>query len=1393
MKQRHYSDFFRVPDDYRANMDRETINKTPDTWLDFYPHEKFLEFLLTLFDGLKNGSKSVWLTGNYGTGKSNAALVTQKLYMDTEERVKRWFDNYKKELANHESLVKELFLHRKEGTLVVYDYNASGVGPNEDFLVRLEKGIIAAMNEYGMKVPAKANLNAIVDRLQREGEHFFATRDSIQDELVYLTPNIKTVEQLVEMLKNYSRKDTPNELLSDIQKVLHTDKIYLDIEVNTFRKWISSILSINRLKRVVYIFDEFSEFIDANKDQLKTFEEVSENPGTNDFFLVPVTHLNINAFWSENSAGAKKARDRFHFRNLEMPNDTAFRLAAHAMKSNPKTSDEWKHERDELWNPVASISDQFSPGDVRRDSFFAILPIHPMAAYLLKFLSEKARSNQRSIFEYLKGSADGREFQEFIHAGGPEVENKQYLTVDYLWKYFIERRDELGLDKEISTIRSEYERIIAREFSNRTEDDEEIRVLKTVLLFCLLSRLAPGGPERLQPTVQNIELSFQGDNIVDVRRLVKNLAEKHCFSVVNDNIELFTTSVGGVELQNKIAECENQFHELLSKKVEEMLIEYTKSMRAANSSNRFEIRVSDVNHTSLTYITQSVRDKYSRSQNKDNGTVCLWFVIARNKAEELLIPDKVKSILTQLRDHRILMFSFPKLTFCESNADLWEEYTKQYAQYILENDGAAKEQIKRSFTRLEREWFDKLKVQTHNINVYEAVNGKISASDTTWGHFKDLIFAYVRKSLPYCVDYLTSQITAFGSSGLRAWALAGIQFDAASGQYKQLVNGFKNQGITSDSEWFSLNPEHSLSVIHALFEKKIMNTIGKGTNLSVRKVYIELQRAPYGMRYNVLSAFVLGFVLRDLLTKNYQWTNEQMSNPLDSESLAEIIESVVKDDGQDKIKGEKFICKLSKAEKEFINSAPKMFGGVPLHLTTVEGALLYIQNRVEQLSGRVPLWILPEYIHSTGDSQAENIESVLSKICTAGRTSSKGATEQRSNAVKEIGAIILEAPNLIDEIASYMKTEYFIEAFRIYVDKQSPSLPKKAFLLGDDTHCYCQSILDKVAPTAGLLWQSADISKEIDETLKEYEIIQLSRQLLSSDQFIPYERVSDALRIAVTQTNKLPKSMLEAEYPTLSRLLSCFQDKISVYEIKDSLSQNMDNIRKLFFDSSKKEVLRILRLHLNDVNISDENLRDILNGMSSMFFSEESVFINDIRSRIENNEKLLLIQNIHNGWERFSGAKTPSEWALTNKIPARLLLGALSEAEELIAAFEQPENYALPRLNALLDILNEISPIAIADCQKEFLLETVPSRYAKFELNLKSLLDFLRKEYGKQPNAWPVRPDISAYIRDQYKDSIAPQIVEKIRKMPADDLKKKLLFLALENQDLGLLFWGNEE
>lgn len=1392
MVQKHYSDYFSVPQDYKANMTREAINETPETWLNFYPHQKYVEFLNTLLDGIKNGSKSVWLTGNYGTGKSNAALVTQKLFMDNEERVKRWFEQYQSALSNCESLEQELFAHRKDGTLVVYDYNASGVGPNEDFLVRLEKGIIAALSELGMSIPAKANLDIIIQRLRREGSNFFATRDSIQSELAYLNADITTVEQLVDTLsKEHETADAPTRLLDDVQKVFHKDNIYLNVDVQTFRQWIASILSTNNLKRVIYIFDEFSEFIDANKDQLKTFEDVTENPGINKFFLIPVTHLDIKAFWSENSSGAKKASDRFHFRNLQMPNDTAFKLAASAMKDNtdPSIAAEWKEERNNLWSNVSSIADMFSPNDVSRQSFYDILPIHPMAAFLLKFLSESARSNQRSIFEYLKGSADGHEFQDFIRTGGPDIPNKQYLTVDYLWKYFIER-DDLGLNKEITDIRSEYERIKNREFQNRSDDDEDIRVLKTVLLFCLLSRLNPDGHERLQPTVRNIELSFQGDGaIVGVDSIIKNLAEKHCFSVVNGNIELFTTSVGDAELQAKMAEFDNKFHELLSEKVKAMLEEHTKSARATNSANRFDIRVSDVGHTTLTNITASIRDKYSKGQNKDDGSVCLWFVVAKNQSEQLQIPEKINSILSQLRDHRILMFTFPKVTFCDSNSNLWNEYVKQYAQYMLENDGTAKDQIKKSLERLEQEWFDEIKKSTQDIRVYEAKDGQIVPSIISWGALKALISGYVRKTLPNCVDYLTPQITAFGTTGLKSWAMAGIQFEAASGQYKQLVNGFKHQGISDDNDWFAQNPKHPLSEIYSLFKKKIANTVDKGTNLSIRKVYIELKRAPFGMRYNVLSAFVLGFTLRDILTKNYQWTNEQMTKPLDAETLAEIIESVVKDDGQDKIKGEKLICRLSKEEKAFVEKIPRMFRFTAMADATVESVLLQVQNSLEQISERVPLWILPEYIRSVGDSKFDLIDEILCKICTAGSISSKGKTEERSNAIKDIGAVILNNDNIIDAVAIYIKPENFVTAFQLYIDKKSPALKELAESIGDISHDYCRSILDKVAPTAGLLWKPADISKEIDETLSEYEVIRLVKPLIGLTGFVQYKNVLDTLCSAVTQTNKLPKAIIESTYPVLSTFLSELQSGGKASAIKDSLAQNSEIIRKLFFDVSKAEPIKLLKIRLHGIDVTDTELLNVLNSMPNGFSTNETMFLDGINSKIEDYRKQSVVQKLKSEWEHFSGTKTPDEWAFDNKLPARFALSGLPEADELLKAIEQPDTFASTRLAELLEILKEVVPISIADCQKVFITEAIPQRYVKFNINLSSLLGFLCGKYGKQPNNWPIKLDILDFIDDQYQNTFAPQIVDKIRRKPADDIKQKLLLLAQKNPDIGLLFW----
>ena len=61
------------------------------------------------------------------------------------------------------------------------------------------------------------------------------------------------------------------------------------------------------------------------------------------------------------------------------------------------------------------------------------------------------------------------------------------------------------------------------------------------------------------------------------------------------------------------------------------------------------------------------------------------------------------------------------------------------------------------------------------------------------------------------------------------------------------------------------------------------NTVGAGNTCSIRKLYIDLQRPPFGLLGVPHSAFVLGFVLKTWLTgqRKLQWTDGVTSKALE--------------------------------------------------------------------------------------------------------------------------------------------------------------------------------------------------------------------------------------------------------------------------------------------------------------------------------------------------------------------------------------------------------------------------------------------------------------------------------------------------------------------------------
>jgi hypothetical protein len=143
---------------------------------------------------------------------------------------------------------------------------------------------------------------------------------------------------------------------------------------------------------------------------------------------------------------------------------------------------------------------------------------------------------------------------------------------------------------------------------------------------------------------------------------------------------------------------------------------------------------------------------------------------------------------------------------------------------------------------------------------------------------------------------------------------------------------------------------------------------------------------------------------------------------------------------------------------------------------------------------------------------------------------------------------------------------------------------------------------------------------------------------------------------------------------------------------------------------------------------------------------------------------------------------------MDNCMPARYIFGSIPDTDELLKAIEQPETFAATKLADILEVLKAVKATGIQDCQKALLADVIPGRYKKFDIGLASLLEFL-SEFGKQPNNWPTRPNIEDFIKRQYKGTIAPKIKEELRDRSAEELKQKLLQLADENPELGLLFW----
>ena len=802
-----------------------------------------------------------------------------------------------------------------------------------------------------------------------------------------------------------------------------------------------------------------------------------------------------------------------------------------------------------------------------------------------------------------------------------------------------------------------------------------------------------------------------------VDAILRNLEQKHCFAIVNGRCERFRDRSDTKEIEEKKAALDGKFGDLVLKDTETELV---KQLKGVNYGGRFDVRAAGVGGLSASSIAR--RESFSAIGNR----VLVQFILARDQQEQLRIPDKARELAKQFKDHRMLFVTLPEVNFCRDNAKAWNEFVENSARLALASDSASKKVFETQVNSAKAAWHSKVTTAAKLIVYKPNPNGEPFAEEVTWGQLKqDWLTGYAKQTFgAYTDDLCGFNISAFAApTALQSWALAGMEFDrfANPGAWKTVVATWQKKGVTGEETWFDSNPNHPLTQLRDFCKKRQDNTVGAGNTCSIRKLYIDLQRPPFGLLCVPHSAFVLGFVLKTWLTgqRKLQWTDGVTSKALDAAALAEIIERVVKDDSANAIRNEKLICRLSKEEKAFIEQSSMIFRSSPLADGTVEAALNAVGTRLEQISQRVPLWVLPEHIRAQAEPSAEAMDKVIDALCAANSISSKGNTETRGNKVKEIGEMLLATPGLAEAMTKYMTPVVFYEAFQRYVDNAKPELKAAAKRLGDSSHIYCNAVKNRFAATSGWLWKRGDTESVLEEVYRQTLCAEHIRRLAGSSGYMSFEDAMNRLSNAVLDENKVPTKFWAKKHPALQRFFELLSrlplsgDDVKAFE--EILKQQNGVIREVFFDVTQARQLNAMREIFGEIwPMAVEEARELYNAFPpDSARADEQSFKAQGRGKIEEYSRTLVSKQVATLWRERTDTESPDEWSRKHALPAECVL-AVDDAKSLVDAVANPGGVSAERLQFVHEELEKKGAfVDVATAGEKFLKRVLPARIRK--------------------------------------------------------------------------------
>ncbi|MBD5489945.1 MAG: hypothetical protein HDR13_14335 [Lachnospiraceae bacterium] len=985
-----YSEIIDVEKHFKSAFD--ITSDSGEAWKTFISNERFEGNLTQIINSFTspvfNNRKSIWIQGTYGTGKSHSLAVIKHLLCDEYSVIEDYIPR-----INRSQLRNSISSFRKEKkvfpVILKGIYTITDVA---DLTYTIQQQVAAALGDT--EISTKTDFQSVLQIL--ENGSFDSFFESLIKNNVELHSYAANKQQLVKSLENNETKVI--RIIADELKKAGLG----GFRTHNIIEWLTEIK--NELQErgiadyLMLFWDEFTSLLDipARRSILNvmqdiaelSYSEVNNNSDTLGVYLLLVTHKKLEATESYKELKEDErnmAKARFVELDYGMQPTTTFHILSGALDRKQPDKLNALIQNNFLEVPSVKIlvdkvvdSDASNASEIK-DKIVSLYPFHPYTSYLATFVSRVVGEAERSIFGFLNDEENG--FKNFIEN---EIEDKKFLTTDYVWDFFY-KTFEQNAGGHFDVITNKFK------LSGETvlsQGADYYAVFKTILLLNILYRVTTTDADTseknmVNPSTENIIAAFSG--VLDERNVFEILDYIDDKQILHRNPDgVFEVSSSALP-QKKILEEKKKLYsnkEDVSKIVEEYSIKCMGKLK--NNISRDIPRELDAQAFWGGEKEHLLRGKLL-AKFKNTYTVNVALMLFRGVTKELdellgraeLSQSASKNMLIKLSKEEELKNTVFILINTELGNRRFEVYLDSLAQEAVARSLQMDEERNEGAKNAEKwitQWIDEI----------------VSSGMADIVFRGDVIHVPFNQCNKYLRDNYTKTIFKFGLDSLpvpnTAWnhqtSKKAVELVLYSSSKSELEKFSGTDGVvkcllvSGNTMLFNENLElvvddEKIPIVKICQEvKAIFDKKKNETSINLAEEFKYFASPEYGYYQNRLFMGALALALRPYIDKLYTSGNGQR---IDKTVMKDVVVSIFNYWENGKL-NDKFVVRMSTEEERTLTDKLNMIFGIS-DQDGLLGTKWAIRTKFQNQS-KAPLWAL-KYVGTCSDKYKEFIDKMF--------------------------------------------------------------------------------------------------------------------------------------------------------------------------------------------------------------------------------------------------------------------------------------------------------------------------------------------------------------------------------------------------------------------------------